>query len=473
MTITQNWTEKDYLNYIIKNKLDSIWYGWSNPKSVDGIRLVAYAPLYDEKLVELLGRKCTRKGCNGNLIVPLDDRMRKIIYKIVCNGTVNDSACGAYKAVLYRWVSASDQTKLWFQDTDTVRHYGELGRTFYSTLSIYDRRILSKNSLYVNESLMMAHTLGMDIDIKKGHGNICDLENREQIDVVLDIVREQLNTFAGKSYNLQTSGNGVYIFLRHDMVKVDIFNQMARFNSWINYLNKVIKERGVTRIKIDAINMPSRVFKLIGSIHQKLDLVCIPLEHDCYISKMNSDEFKLKNFDIEKYIIDGKLQFYNRYDENDKKSLYDFLEEHTQKHPYGDLRAVRYQFKDSVEIITGEEQKEEGKEEQKEEGKDEQKEEGKEEQKEEGKEEQKDKTESDKFSEYYTGWKPLDLQVSGRIIHKKMFDGRHQIELLGVQEEDIDKVLDKIWGKKEEIKSEEEKEENENEENENEVKGDN
>lgn len=439
MSLTQNWTEKDYLKHMIDNKLDSIWRGWSNPKSVDGIRLAAYAPIYSERLVELLERKCTRKGCNGNTIVPLDDRIRKIIYKIVCNGTVNDSACGAYKAILYRWVSASDQTKLWFQDIDTVRHYGELGRTFYSTLSIYDRRILPKNSLYVNESLMRAHTLGMDIDIKKGHGNICDIENREQIDVVLDIIREQLNTFAGESYNLQTSGNGIYIFLHHNLVKIDIFNQMARFNSWINYLNTVLKGNGVTRIKIDPINMPSRVFKLIGSIHQKLDLVCIPLEHDCHISKMSGDEFKLKNFNIEKYISPetGKLVFYNRYNEKDKRSLYDFLEEHTQKHPYGDLRAVRYQFKDSVEVTTGEEQKEEGK------------------------EDQEDKSESDKFSEYYTGWKPLDVQVPGRIIHKKMFDGRHQVEMLGVPEEDIDKVLDKIWGKREEKIEEDDKEEKE------------
>ncbi len=426
MTLTQNWNDKDYLKHIIDNKLDSIWYGWSNPRTVEGIRLAAYAPIYSEKLVEFLERKCVRKGCTGNLIVPLDDRIRKIIFKIVCNGTVNGSACGAYKAILYRWVSASDKTKLWFQDIDTIRHYGEFGRTFYSTLSIYDRKILSKDSSYVNESLMRAHTLGMDIDIKRGHGNICDLENREQIDVVLNIVREQLDTFAGESYNLQTSGNGVYVFLHHNLVKVDIFNQMSRFNSWINYINTILKKNGVTRVKIDGLNMPSRVFKLIGSIHQKLDVVCIPLEDDCHISKMDSEEFKLKNFNIDKYIVDGKLQFYNRYNDEDKKSLYDFLEEHTQRHHYGDLRAIRHRFKDSVEVTTGEEQKDEGN------------------------DDQEDKREIDKFSNYYTGWKPIDIQIPGRIIHKKMFDGRHQVEMLGTSEEDIDKVLDTIWRKKEE-----------------------
>lgn len=438
MTLTQNWTEKDYLNHIVKNKLDHIWHGYCNPKSVDAIRLASYTPIYSEKLVELLERKCLRQGCNGNLIVPLDDRIRKVINKIVCNGTVKESACSNYKMILYRWVSASDQTKLWFQDVETVRYYGEIGRTFYATLSLYDRRILPKSSMYVNENLMRAHTLGMDIDIKSGKGTICDLINREEMDKVLDIVRSELDTFVGGSYNLQTSGNGAYIFLHHNLVKVDIFNQMGRFNSWINYLNRLIKGNGITRIKIDAINMPSRVFKLIGSIHQKYDLVCVPLVNDCHLRSMHSDEFKLKNFDIKKYIIDGKLQFYNRYNEKDKKSLYDFLEEHTEKHQYGDLRAIRYNFKESVGAITDEEQIED-------------------------KQEQKDiDKESNEFSDYYTGWKPLDINISGRAIHKKRPDGRYEVEMLGVEEDDVDKILDKIWAEREERyieKEEEEKEE--------------
>lgn len=433
MTFTQNWSEKDYLDHIIKNKLDMIWQGYCNPKSVEAIRLAAYAPIYSDKIVELLERKCPRKECNGNMVVPLDDRIRRIVNKIVCNGTVKGSACGNYKMILYRWVSASDQTKLWFQDTDTVKFYGGIGRTFYATLSLYDKRILPKSSMYVNEGLMKAHTLGMDIDIKQGRGTICDSENREEIDVVLDIIREELDTFVGGSYNLQTSGNGLYVFLHHNLVKVDIFNQMARFNGWINYLNNVIKENGVTRIKIDPINMPSRVFKLIGSIHQKHDLVCIPLEHDCHVSKMSSDEFKLKNFDIGKFIIDGKLQFYNRYSDKDKRSLYNFLDEHAEKHIYGDLRAIRYNFKESVGAITGEEQDEQ--------------------------EEKKGQIESREFSDYYTGWRPIGIDVPGRVIHKKRLDGRHEIEMLGVDEDNIDKILDKIWGEKKEEK--EEREENE------------
>jgi hypothetical protein len=420
MTLTKNWTEKDYLNHIIKNKLDHIWHGYCNPKSIDAIRLAAYTPIYSEKFVELLERKCPRQECNGNMVVPLDDRTRKIIYKIVCNGTVKESACGNYKMILYRWVSASDQSKLWFQDVGTVRYYGNLGRTFYSTLSLYDRRILPKNSMYVNESLMMAHTLGMDIDIKQGRGTICDIMNREEIDKVLDIVRGELDTFVGESYNLQTSGNGIYVFIHHNLVKVDIFNQMARFNGWINYLNKAMKEVGITRIKIDPINMPSRVFKLIGSVHQKYDLTCVPIEYDGHIAMMNSDEFKLKNFSIEKYIIDGKLKFYDRYNENNKKSLYDFLEEHTEKHPFGDLRAIRYNFRESVGAITGEEQ-----------------------------EEQKDKVESNNFGEYYTGWRHVDVNIPGRVIHKITRDRRHQVEMLGVEETDVDKILDTIWGERE------------------------
>lgn len=432
MTFTQNWSEKDYLNHIVKNKLDLIWFGYCNPKSVEAIRLAAYTPIFRDKTVEMLERKCPRKECNGYMVVPLDDRVRKIINKIVCNGTVKGSACGNYKMILYRWVSASDQTKLWFQNIDTVKYYGDIGRTFYATLSLYDKRILPKTSMYVNESLMKAHTLGMDIDIKHGRGTLCDIENREEIDAVLDIVREELDTFVGGSYNLQTSGNGIYVFIHHNLVKVDIFNQMARFNGWISYLNKTIKEVGITRIKIDPINMPSRVFKLIGSIHQKYDLISIPLAHDCHLSGIDSGEFKLKNFDIEKYIIDGKLQFYNRYNNEDKKSLYNFLEEHTEKHVYGDLRAIRYNFKESVGAITGEEQEDQ--------------------------EERKEQIESGEFSDYYTGWRPINIDIPGRVIHKKRPDGRHEIEMLGVDEENIDTIFDKIWGKEKEEKKEENKE---------------
>lgn len=422
MTVTAEWNEKDYLNHIIKNRLDQIWHSYSNPKSVDAIRLAAYTPIYSEKFVELLERKCPRKGCSGSMIVPLDDKIRRVIYKLICNGTVNESACGNYKMILYRWISQKDQTKLWFGDINTMRYYAGLGRAFYATLSLYDRRILPKSSMYVNESLIRAHTLGMDIDIRQGRGTICDIENRKEIDQVLNIVRGELDTFVGNSYSLQTSGNGLYIFLHHNLVKADIFNQMARFNSWINYLNKAIKVVGITRIKIDPINMSSRVFKLIGSIHQKYDLVCVPVMYDCYLSKMDSNEFKLNSFNIEKYIDPntGKLNFYNRYNEKDKKSLYDFLEEHTEKHCYGDLRAIRYNFKESVGAITGEEQEEED-----------------------------TIKASDEFSNYYTGWRLLEVETPGRVIHKRLPNGRYQIEALGIDEKDMDKILDKVWRKEE------------------------
>lgn len=423
MTLTQNWTSKDYLNHITKNKLDQIWYSYCNPKNIgfekiDGIRLSAYTPIYTDFNVEMLERKCSRKGCDGNLVVPLDDRLRRVIYKIVCNGTVNGgSSCGAYKMILWRWVSGKDRTKLWFKDGGVIRYYGKVGRAFYATLSLYDRRILSKKEMYVNESLMRAHTLGIDIDIKGMKGTICDIENRIEIDKVLEIIKEQLETFCRESWSLQTSGNGVYLLIHHNLVKVDIFNQMGRFNSWLNYLNKVIKSYGIRRIKVDPINMPSRVFKLIGSIHQKYDLVCIPLLIDCKLSEMNSGEFKLKNFDINKYIVDGKLKFYNRYDGNEKKSLYEFLEEHSEKHMYGDLRAIRYGFKESVSAITCEEQ-----------------------------EDIKEKAESDNFEQHYTGWVPVKVDVPGRVIHKKTKDGRHQIEMLGVfDKKDIEKILDYIY----------------------------
>jgi len=416
MSLTQNWKRENYLNHIVKNKLDVIWHGWCNPQSTDGIRLSAYTPIFPDDDTIIGGdRKCSRKNCNGKLIIPDEDIKNRVMYKRVCNGI----DCKAYENIMYRWVSQKNKTKLWFSNPDVVRHYAGLGRAFYGTLSLYKQNIISPNSQYVDESLMVGHSLGIDIDIKRGKGTICDLVNREEMDRVLDVLRDELDTFIPNSYNLQTSGNGVYIFIHHSLVTTDIFNQMGKFNAWIIHMNNVLKQNNITRIKIDPINMPSRVYKLMGSIHQKYDLVAIPLQHDCRLSNMSSDDFKLKSFDINDYIIDDKLRFYNRCDQTEHTSLYDFLEEHMNKSPMSELRAIRYKYKDAVEITTGEEQNDDS---------------------------QQIKEDAEKFYEYYAEWKQLKIDIPGRVMHKITPDGRRNIEMLGVSsDDDINRILDELY----------------------------
>lgn len=183
MTFSLDWNNDRYLKYIVDNKLDLIWTNFCNPKS-GGIRTSAYNPLFPEDgNVSVFELPCKRKGCSGTWVVPLEDRVRRVIYKVRCNGTVNGSACGGYKPIFYRWRSRNDKQKLYFDNPETVRVYGKLGRAFYATSMVYDKNIVSPKSMYVNEKLAVGATLTIDIDIKRG--NICDAVNKENLDLAL------------------------------------------------------------------------------------------------------------------------------------------------------------------------------------------------------------------------------------------------------------------------------------------------
>jgi len=402
MTLTQNWNANDYYNYIIKNGLDELWTSWCNPKSINGIRLVAYSPIYKEEEIETYNKKCTKEGCDGKLIVPLDQRLNKVIYKRVCNGTINGSACGAYNSIIWRWVSKYDHTKNSFDNVDTTRKYAMLGRTFYTTLAIYDERIRPDSITTAREDLWKAYSLGIDIDIIRG--TICDMKNREELTKTLNVVREWLNVICPNSYNIQTSGNGIQILIHHNICTKDIFQCMSRFNAYIRYLNDIVlKKENIKGIKIDPINMRDRLFKMIGSIHHKHDLVCIPLHYDVDLTKMYSDEFKLEHFDINKYRINNKLDFYNRYDKNDEKSLYKFLFSNEQINSgkfYG-MRALRHKYTENEanNAITG------------------------------GSTELNDKNDS---STKIDDWIRYDAGISGSVIYRINEHKELEIEMLGV-----------------------------------------
>ena len=349
-------TPEKLLDYVRKNRLNGLWAGWSNPSSIDGIRLAAYTPIYSQELAEIIMKKCpridgiTKKQCPGTWVVPKDDMEKGVITKIVCN----HPGCRRYKPIIWRWVASGDRRKLYFESKELVDFYATRGRSFYGTLSIHDKKIISPKAHYVSERFIVGTTLGIDIDIL--NGTICDSLNKEDVQKTIDLLKEELDTFVPKSYNLQTSGNGVYLLLHHSLCRREVFSTMAKFNGWITHMDVIRQEKGIMRTKIDPLNSPGRLFKMFGSPHQKHDLVCIPLEIDCDITKIENDEFKLKNFDINKYIVDGKLNFYNRSNIEETKNLYQFLEDHSARCPdYGD-RALRYRFKEITEIITGEEQ---------------------------------------------------------------------------------------------------------------------
>lgn len=349
-------TPEKVLNYVRKNRLNELWTAWSNPTSIEGIRLAAYTPIYSQELTEVLMRKCpridrmTNKQCPGTWVVPKDDIEKGVITKIVCN----HPGCRRYKPIIWRWIASGDRRKLYFDSRELVDFYATRGRSFYGTLSIHDKKIVTPKAHYVNEKFIVGTTLGIDIDIIDG--TICDMLNKEDVQKTIDLLKEELDTFVPGSYNLQTSGNGIYFLLHHSLCRRDVFSTMARFNGWITHMDTIRQEKGIMRTKIDPLNSPGRLFKMFGSPHQRYDLVCVPLEIDCDIAKIDNNEFKLKNFDISRYNVDGKLNFYNRYNITETKNLYQFLEDHSARCPdYGE-RALRYRFKEITEILTGEEQ---------------------------------------------------------------------------------------------------------------------
>lgn len=335
------WNPKDYLNYIVKNNLDSIWSSWCNPASGDGgIRVAAYKPLYNDSYAKWLdaGNKPCKK-CTGYFVIPDADKQRRIINRWRCN------VCSSKKDVLYRDMDKRDPngrrtSKLYFSDNNTVRFYGNKGRTFYSTLILYDKQILNPSAIYGDASLMKSVTLGIDIDIK--NGCITETKNRSELQKAIDHLKiEFLDKIVPKSYNLQSSGNGIYVLLHHKLVSTDVFKTCLLFNELISEMNNDIENEFV---KMDALNGASRVFKLMGSIHQQYDLVAIPLPYDVDLTKMNPEQFKLSKFTINDYIDKqtGNLEYYyKRYDMQDSKSLYDFLEKNVALLSTSSPRAMR------------------------------------------------------------------------------------------------------------------------------------
>jgi len=402
-------SDNNFLEYVKNNELDMIWYNLCNLD--EGIKVSAYTPLFpDNNIISHFEKKCTKIDCNGTLVIPIDDINNKVIFKRVCNGDNKGLICNKSESILYRWISPYNKHKLWFNDFETIYKYALMGRTFYSTNVVYDIDIVKSKSNYTDEKLIKACSLYMDFDIKQG--TILDVNNKIELNKAISIVREQLDTFVPDSYNVQTSGNGAYIMLHHKLATKDLFNIMAKYNAWTRYMNEMIQKEGITKIKIDAINMPSRVFKLIASPHQKYDLVAIPLEYDCDISKIDNDKFKLKNFNISDYKNDDDIfSFCDRFKKYDIMSLYNFLDEHCEKNIHSDLRAVRYDYTISSNAITNSNLDENIK--------------------------------KPYFNKQSSEWQTFNSDIHGRVIYK-IKNGHYEIEMLGIKKEDVQGIVDEI-----------------------------
>jgi hypothetical protein len=339
MRITKDWTGKDYLKYVTDNQLDRLWSNWCNPGGGEfGIRVGAYKPIYTDGYAAWLdnnNKKCGKKSCDGFMIISDEDKENRIVNRLRCN------SCGSKKDVLYRdvgrRVGGYRKPKLWLGDIDAVRYFAGLGRTFYSTLILYDKFVLEPDSQYVDATLMKSVSLGIDIDLKKGC--ITGKTERMELDEALNKIRKKLGLVGvGNSYNLQSSGRGVYFLLHHKLVVSNIFETCVKFNALIVDWNNDIENEW---LKLDALNGPSRVFKLFGSIHQQDDVVALPLEYDVILSDMDSKNFLVENFDVNNYMNNGRLNFYKRFDDSEIKNLEKYLKENVVVLPTSSPRAMK------------------------------------------------------------------------------------------------------------------------------------
>jgi hypothetical protein len=150
---TENWTAENYFKHVVDNKLDMVWSSWCNPKVPKGIRLIAYHPIFPANGdISYFEKKCKKQGCGGTQKIPLDDIAKRVIYMRKCNGTIKGKACGSYKTLMYRWTSSTDTKKLCLDNPNVVRRYGKLGRTFYATNMIYDKKIVPPKAMYVDQA---------------------------------------------------------------------------------------------------------------------------------------------------------------------------------------------------------------------------------------------------------------------------------------------------------------------------------
>lgn len=314
------WLPIDFFTHITENGIDKIYVDYANPLDVDGIRVSAFVPsaIYKRRH-HMTTIPCKRAECiEVGAMMHLQPGGGVAKYKC--------EKCELVRRLMYRRSYArADAPKLYFKDTKSVRDIATQAITFYHTLPIFDKKVLSPDMPYSPE-LRSAYTLGIDIDLVGD--TIVNPKNISAISIALDIIREELDNFIPNSYNMQTSGNGIYILIHHSLLTDSISKYMTLYNALIRIINYRIHEK-TNLVKLDDLNDRSRVFKSVFSIHQFHPLIAIPLEHDVNISKFDPSQFKLRNFDMKNYKdAEGNLtNFYNRHKKSESKSLVKRLQE--------------------------------------------------------------------------------------------------------------------------------------------------
>ena len=113
-----------------------------------------------------------------------------------------------------------------------------------------------------------------------------------------------------------------YNFIEGD----DVCDVLAKVRMLMSMVNIDLSE--ITgKVKLDyGINNVSRVFKSMGSMHQRYNyLVAVPFETDVDLMEIDTGMLLTKNFGVDRIVTDGKIKWDNNVKHSEKSGFLKFL----------------------------------------------------------------------------------------------------------------------------------------------------
>lgn len=301
----------NYLSWVIDNDLHKIYPLYSNP--AEGVRLAAVKPARE---YAPQSKPCFRNRCEDGVMHLTDSPAA--VYEC--------EMCGATRKPIYRWRS-SDRNSGWmrFSTHKAVSYRAKYVRSWYATLGVFDKSCIYQKSIF-NWDFLNAYTLGIDIDIRSGL--ITEYKNRVALDKTLSYLKDVFSC-CENSYNLQTSGNGLYFMIHHSLCTKDIMETAGKFRMLLRECADKVDKLTGGRIKIDdQLVNASQVFKLAGSLHQTYDLVAIPVDANIKFVGADLSQTDPGKFDMHNFVDDdGKVEWYDNKKSSEAKDLYGMLDE--------------------------------------------------------------------------------------------------------------------------------------------------
>jgi hypothetical protein len=323
------WSRKDYHKFYQQNELATLHRLFL--KQTEGFRLFVWTPSYlNQKEMGVLNVKCDT--CDGNAILN-NDLKKAALY--VCE------KCGKEIFKIFRWTKASkDSGNIVIKDNNQLLYYSLNTRVMYFTLGIWKNREIrqGKDGEYGKLEKLKAWNLAIDIDVK--NSLFLKPKNINKMGIVLDLIRQDLNEIVPNSYELMSSGNGMYVLLNHKLTagfSAEMFMKTKLvWSSYQECINELLNESEIKNIKLDASStfLSSAFIKLPYTFHKRYNIISVPLKYDIDFTKSESRQLLMNtNFDDKiKFNIKDYPKFYTRYDENDKQSLINWVNKYYDEH---------------------------------------------------------------------------------------------------------------------------------------------